>query len=316
MTTIWKEIKQSLRENHRLVLLLVIESRGSSPGRPGFKMLVRDDGSLWGSVGGGALEIGMVELARQLLQGDKQVLVRYLVHEEDSDREDRSGMICSGSQRVVLLVLDQADLPEIEKLADRVEGYVEYAPSGIRYIDRKQLLHEQGLDWQGEENWRFLESLGIKETLYIFGGGHVSLALSQLMHLLGFSITVYDNRTPEVNTLLANVYADRKAIVDYEQAAKTLPEGSNVFAVIMTQGHAFDELVLRHLAAKDLAYLGMMASRKKRETLYGRLVASGLAEEALARVDSPIGIQINSRTPMEIAVSIAARIIEIRNRNA
>jgi xanthine dehydrogenase accessory factor len=137
------------------------------------------------------------------------------------------------------------------------------------------------------------------------------LAVSKLMKDLGFVVEIFDDRKA-LSTFENNPYADKKHLINYDDIDKLVPQGESIYVVIMTFGHQSDQEVLVKLIDKNFKYLGLMGSKSKIATL---LEKTGIAssKEKLARVHAPIGLSINSKTPMEIAVSIAAEIIQIKN---
>ena len=150
------------------------------------------------------------------------------------------------------------------------------------------------------------------DTLYVFGGGHVGLALSKIFSNLNFKTVLFDNRS-ELNTFNENRFANEKHIVDYRSVADLVPEGFNVYVVIVTFAHKSDEQVLEQMLPKNVKYLGAMGSDKKIKTIFDHLTEKGYTKEQLSKVHAPIGLPINSETPAEIAISIAAEIIAVKN---
>ena len=166
---------------------------------------------------------------------------------------------------------------------------------------------------QSENDWEYVEKTGYKNQLFIIGGGHCSLAFSKLMRGMDFYITVYEEREG-LNTLEKNEFANEIIIADdYTALANLIPSGPNQYVVIMTFGYRTDDIALRALLDKQFKYLGVLGSKKKMEKLFDDYRADGIAEEVLQRIHTPIGIAINSQTPEEIAVSIAAEIIKVKN---
>ncbi|MEO7674261.1 MAG: XdhC family protein, partial [Pyrinomonadaceae bacterium] len=145
------------------------------------------------------------------------------------------------------------------------------------------------------------------------GGGHCALALSELMSRMDFHISIFDDR-PELNTIEKNRFAHTIEIIDgYEAIGKLIPAGSNIYVVVMTLGYASDEVVIRSLIDKDFKYFGVLGSKAKMAVLLKALENEGSPVQRLARIHSPIGFPINSHSPEEIAVSIAAEIISVKN---
>lgn len=164
-----------------------------------------------------------------------------------------------------------------------------------------------------ETDFNYLENLGPKNELYIIGGGHCALALSEIASRLDFRISIFDDR-PELNTLEKNRFANVITIIDsYEQIGDHIPNGGNIYVVVMTLGYATDEIVIRSLFDRDFKYFGVLGSKAKMKTLLTTLEKEGLDKNRLASIRTPIGIHINSRTPEEIAISIAAEMISVKN---
>ena len=135
------------------------------------------------------------------------------------------------------------------------------------------------------------------------------------MSEMDFHITLYEER-PDLNTLSQNVFIHRKVIVtSYAELDKMLDEGKNVYVVVMTMGYRSDAEALKALLGKSFKYVGMLGSRKKMEQMYKDFKLERSHAHSFEQVHTPIGIKINSQTTAEIAVSIAAEIISVKNRN-
>jgi xanthine dehydrogenase accessory factor len=165
----------------------------------------------------------------------------------------------------------------------------------------------------GDEDFVYRENIGYKYRLYIVGGGHCALALSELMSKFDFYITVMDDR-PGLNTMEQNIFANEKYVLEnYEKVDDIIPSGNDVFVVVMTLGHRSDTVALLKLLDKKFAYLGSLGSDTKIDTIKENLRNAGIAETALEEIHAPIGLKINSHSAEEIALSIAAEIIQVRN---
>ncbi len=305
----WTLAAAALRAGQPAALLCVVRSAGSSPGRQGFKMTVTA-GAVAGSIGGGIMEHKWVELARQRLrEGDPTPLLRPQIHRREAPA-DRSGMMCAGEQEVLLWPLRPTDLPvvaAIEAALQRLGGGVwEVSEAhGLRLISEKPAAFYA---YQPGPAWAYREQLGFRDQLTIVGGGHVSLALSQLAANLEFELTVLDDRA-DLPTLDANHYAHHRRRVSYETLA--IPPGPHHYVVVMTVGYRTDAVVLRRLLGHAYRYLGVMGSATKVAELRRVLLEEGFD---LAGLHGPIGVPINSRLPEEIAVSVAAELIRVRNQ--
>lgn len=312
---VWEFIDDKLSANINVMLLYVLDSEGSSPGRKGFKMGVTTDGDLCGTIGGGIMEFKLVEKARSLLHsGVKDINLIEQFHDKAHDR-NQSGMICSGSQINVLIPLNPSSSKEtIKKIIDAQKQNenktIHLSTAGVRITDETV----EGFNYKTETDWNYTESLNQKPVLHIIGGGHVGLALSELMHFLGFYIKLYDDRN-ELNTIEQNLFADEKYFIDYTTIGDNMTIDSNDFVVIMTIGYRTDKLVLQQLLNKNFLYLGLLGSEKKNEKLFAELKTEGTASDKLDKVFAPVGLNISSKTTKEIAVSIAAQMILIKNKN-
>ena len=312
---LWNFIKTKLTESKKIMLLVVIDSKGSSPGRRGFKMAVCDDGALEGSVGGGVMEYNIVELGKAMLQlGRPGPVLKKQIH-DSSAGDDHSGMICAGEQTIIIYQLNENHLLIVNQIVEKIEnneqGVLALSPKGLDFHPDGKLDKHVEAKINSETDWEYKQVIGYKNRICIIGAGHVSLALSKLMKGLDFIVEIFDDRK-DLNTYNGNVYADKKLIIDYAKIDEVVPQGESVYVVIMTFGHKSDQDILQKLIKKDYKYLGLMGSKAKVTKLYENIGYDSEVKDTL-KVYSPIGIPIKSRTPMEIAVSIAAEIISVKN---
>jgi xanthine dehydrogenase accessory factor len=147
---------------------------------------------------------------------------------------------------------------------------------------------------------------------YVAGGGHVGLAVSRVMKSIGFYVIVFDHRE-DVFTIEQNKYADEIIITKYEEIGEKVIESERSYVIIVTPIHAGDKLTLKSVINKNLKYIGMMGSARKIKTIFDALRAEGVDENLFKKVHTPIGLEIEAETPEEIAVSIAAEIIKVKN---
>ena len=336
---LWQFISDRLHKNEVVMLIIVAESSGSSPGRQGYKMAVGAGGELIGSIGGGVMEVNLVEQSRAILsepppsasghsesspsyeggvaEGRCGSLLITQVHRKNSP--NASGMICSGRQTVIFRRL----LPDDAKTVDAViETLTKRRPDRL-IISRQEFSLSpskggtQNSDFHfnklSDTEFTYSEKLGFKNDLYIIGGGHCALALSELVSRMDFHISLFDDR-PELNTIDKNRFAHEITIIDgYDQITDYILSGDNIYVVVMTLGYRSDEIVIRKLLDKRFKYFGVLGSTAKMGTLMNALKTEGYDPEKLAAIHTPIGLAINSRTPEEIAVSIAAEIIAVKN---
>ncbi len=309
MQDFWKKTEEKLIAGDSCYLLVVVQSHGSSPGKAGFKMLVCENEVL-GSVGGGTMEYNMIrEVRKYLKEGRMNIRLKKQEH-KSSAPEAKSGLICSGVQWVAYYPLQKNDELLIREI---IKMEKEESAKAVLFTETGWQIGEKKERFVEEKRWLFTEQPGKKNTLYIFGGGHVSLALSRLMKTLDFKVKVYDNRK-DVSTMEENVFADEKKVIDYQEAGSIVPDGDHVYVAVMTFAHKQDYTVIRQMLGKKIKYLGMMGSEQKVASIFGMLKEKdGVNEQVLREIDAPIGMEIGSETPNEIAVSIAAKIVSVKN---
>ncbi|HKZ67649.1 MAG TPA: XdhC family protein [Chitinophagaceae bacterium] len=315
----WKLITNSLDKGIAVMLLYVLESRGSSPGRQGFFMAVNVNGEMEGSIGGGIMEHKFVEMAKERLkeQEDKEEEIRKQYHDKAAAK-NQSGMICSGEQTIFLYRLRQTDDATVRNIIHSLEqnknGTLYLFPSGINFTDSVP-IKDFHFVMESEHDWEYVEKTGYKNHLFIIGGGHCALAFSKLMRSLDFYIRAYDERN-ELKTMMENDSAHEKHIIhNYSGLTELIPSGYNHYVVIMTLGYRTDDLAVRALVNKEFKYIGILGSRTKINKMLVEYRREGINPAWLQQVRAPVGLHIKSQTPEEIAVSIAAEIIQIKNQS-
>jgi len=302
MQTIFKHALDSLSAGSPASLVVVVDAQGSVPGKTGAMVVVTHADAV-GTIGGGVAEHRLVEMARAHT-GDP-VLQRF-----DHTRDE--GSLCSGTQTFAIVSLGGAT-DTVSHICTTLQrggfGALGLSEAGVTFSTT-----EVGADGLvvTDQGWQYCQTLGTVDTLTVIGGGHVSLALSQVMRSLPFRIVVLDNRA-ELPTMSSNTFAHEVRTVSYEDLARQVPQGEHSYVVIMTYGHREDQTVLEQLIAGRHRYLGMMGSRHKVSQIFANLEAKGVAPARLEQVHAPVGIAIGSQTPAEIAISIAAEIVEVRN---
>jgi len=157
----------------------------------------------------------------------------------------------------------------------------------------------------------FIEPISSGSQLYIFGAGHCGLALTKIAVKTGFAVHIVDDR-PEIASRERYPMAASITVGDYNKISKEIDLPDNAFVAIMTQGHSADAEVLENLITKKYSYIGLMASKRKREKIYDKLAQNGIEKSLLENVKSPIGLSIGAETPEEIAISILAEMIKLK----
>jgi xanthine dehydrogenase accessory factor len=154
----------------------------------------------------------------------------------------------------------------------------------------------------------YIEPILPDEKLIIFGAGHITRSLALLMKGAGFKVSVVED-SPDL--LQKDKFPETEDLVltDMEQFARNLPSAPRTYIVLLSRGFSKDKAILTQLIQKDFKYIGMIGSARKIVTMKEDLKKQGVPEEALLRLQAPIGLNIGAETPEEIAISIAAEII-------
>ncbi|PWA03911.1 XdhC family protein [Flavobacterium psychrotolerans] len=299
----YKKAQQVLQEEQRFVLMVVIANEGSSPGRKGFKMLVTKN-QMFGTIGGGIMEHKLVDYAQRLLTKTSfEPFIKHQIHDKSAPA-DQSGMICSGRQTIAFYDITTDCLPTIDSIITQDNVTISYSNLGIdsKIEDTETLA------------WYFEEKNSLVQKVYIIGGGHVGLALSEVLSHMDFEIHVLDHRE-NLNTMMMNTFAHSKQTVAFEEIENYIPEGDSIYVVVMSFGYRTDDVIIRRLINKNFRYIGMLGSKEKIATLFQNMIADGYDKSQISKVYAPIGIDIKSETTQEIAISVASQLISVKNRN-
>ena len=314
---VWELISRSLQSKMQVMLLYVLDSFGSSPGRADFCMAVNADGEIVGSIGGGIMEHKFVEMAKDKLKVSEEFNHIYKQIHDKSSLKFQSGMICSGEQINFLYKVKAADFDAVTNIINCLEkretGTIFLSKKGIDFSEEAS---ESGVAFEfhdeDEDDWKYEKQIGYKNILRVIGAGHCSFAFTEIMSRMNFYIYLYDNRE-NLKTFQTNYFVDEKVLLqDYEDVKAIEPFESD-YVVVMTMGYKTDDIVVRALMDKPFKYIGILGSKKKIEKMFGDYRLERISEDVLSEMHAPIGIQINSQTPEEIAISIAAEIIKVKN---
>ena len=337
-----KSIPALLKRKEDFVLATILDRSGSAPRAVGTRMIVRSDGSIMGTVGGGIFEASVQQLAKQVFIDKGSVVRNFVLTSEDAES---IGMICGGRLQVMVQFVDSsdplnsdlfgaaADLLKSRRMARLVtrvpqddvcaepprQGIVMNDGAIVGYPFPKEMMDLAGAidatspEFISYQQDRFLvEPLCGQGVVYIFGAGHISQKLALLTKMVGFHTVVLDDRKEFASRKLFPS-ADEIIVLDsFENALNGLEIGENSFLVLVTRGHIHDKTVLRHALATNARYIGMIGSLRKRDAIYRELGAEGIDGSQFERVHSPIGVGIGAETPEEIAVSIVAELIDAR----
>ncbi len=299
MVKIFEILNERAEKNKNTMFVAVTDTEGSVPGKVGAYMLVGNEGRIFGTVGGGKLEY-MAELkAMELLREKKNTICRFDTYD--------IGTVCGGSVKMFFACI-QGDIGqkgiEAQKsgspywLVIPLEG----GEANIDYdIDRYEYT------FTDEKN--YYRKFNYDGMVYVFGGGHLSKETVPLLTHTGFNVTVIDDREEFADSrYFPNAY--KVLAMDYKNIDLKINEKD--YIVIMTRGHMGDLECERFALGTDACYIGVVGSRAKTEYINSILIDEGIEEAQLKRVVTPIGIDIGSRTPEEIAISICAQLIKVR----
>lgn len=338
MKALFDSMLTALRGNTDTVLCSIIASSGSVPRGSGAKMAVFPGGSTAGTIGGGAVEHESVKLAEKALRERAAFTHGFnLTHNDTAD----IGMICGGQVTVYFQFFAGGDAAAIRLfeaaaalcrartdswLITRIDGGgvtsmgVYDAAAGLRFAgdtaeaDILPLLKSRAVLQKGDPMY-YVEPLGRAGTVYVFGGGHVSQELVPVLAHIGFPVTVFEDRAPFASPALFPA-AESVLLGDFTDIAALVDITAADYIVILTRGHMADLEVLAQALRSGAAYIGVIGSRHKIAATNARLAAMGIPEGELGRIHTPIGLPIGAETPAEIAISIAAELIEHRARLA
>ena len=245
------ELSELKSQGKAFTLCIIVEVKGSTPRKEGAKMIVFDDGSISGTIGGGTIEHQAIADALEILKMGKPQKKMYQLKIDLQ-------MQCGGSMEI------------------------------------------------------YFEPFNKDLNLYIFGAGHVGREVGRFAADLDFKVIYVDNREGIYNEFPCG-YA-QCITNDFFKAIDEIVFSPRDFVVVTTPNHQFDEQIMALMVKKNLAYVGMIGSKRKVAEARKQLLSQNiLSEEELSRVDMPIGIPFNAQTPREIAISIVAKLIDVKN---
>lgn len=313
---LWKFVHEKLRKNTSVILLVVADTSNSSPGRAGFKMALADDDDVIGTIGGGIMEYSLLEEAKSLLSRNEKICyVKKLYHNKNASG-DKSGLICGGTQTMIIKSFLPDETESISLILKNFEnlekGLLVINQSGISFLTSNTNKEQILFSFTSEIDWQYKENSGFPNTVYVIGGGHVGLAVSRVMSTLDFYVITIDPRK-DVFTMLKNTYADKKLNISYKDLIDYIVESDRSYVVIVTSEHDSDMIALKSVINKNIKYIGMMGSKVKIKSIFNGLEEQGVDPTLFKKVNTPIGIEIDAESPEEIAVSIAAEIIKVKN---
>jgi xanthine dehydrogenase accessory factor len=331
MTSLYEIICDYLEKNKTGILATVIKRTGSAPRDVGAKMFVGEDGETFGSVGGGLLEAGAYKEALATMGRNTVKTFRVSM---DADTVKDKDMLCGGDV-IVLLEPVRAQhhdvyrqIEEVRKDKQRAlivtgfgkgvltktvfdkEGNLTGDVPDHRIISQIKALPHLKKPLLAEEH--FADPIGVAPSLYLFGAGHVSQYVSKIAKVADFDITVIDDRKEFANQ---ERFPDADAIVVAMMpgAFCCLDFTGNEYVVIVSRSHEEDSEILEETLKRDTRYVGMIGSKRKVRIITDNMKGKGFSDAVIRNIHAPIGLPINAETPQEIAVSIVAELVKVKN---
>ena len=342
MYEILDETIAELQAGRPFALITLVADQGSTPRAAGAEMLVREDGSIAGSIGGGLIEHTMMQGAARALAERRSR--RESARLDGDDLTSGEKMVCGGAAEVLIAYVPAADgelaaacaaLQEARDAARRAwfvtvppaeeGGLVEHcaldeagavtgaavcAAAELRRLTAAAALHGTATLPGGRV--AVVERVDPPELAVICGAGHVGRAVAPLLAGLGFSVVVVDDREDFASP---ERFPDARVLVRaFEGALAAVGVDERAYVVVVTRGHVHDLGVLEQAMRLRARYVGVMGSRSKRARMRTVLREHGFSDAEIAGVHSPIGLSIGAETPAELAVSIAAEVVQVRAR--
>jgi len=343
MKTIIEHITKSLNDQHEVVTATIVQKSGSAPREAGTKMVIRKDGTIGGTIGGGLLEAMIMQLAPEVFTAKQCRFQDFELSNTDAAAE---GMVCGGEVRILLEYLDALDIHQLnthhkakELKATGVDFMMitKISPKSKHTLGKNKWICTETDLYGVEDN----EVLGIAEELrknfnrikfhllngkneymiepcyatqklYIVGAGHVSQQIAMLSKSVGFYTVVIDDREEFANKERFPSAEEVHVISSYGVLRQEVSIPKNSYIVIVSRSHALDQIILQQALHTHAKYIGMIGSKTKKAHIYGQLLAEGFAQKDLEEVHCPIGVSINAQTPEEIAISIVAELIKAK----
>lgn len=350
MRIIHHEVLEQIRTGTGTVLATLVRASGSTPQKAGSSALFGEGGLLAGTIGGGLIESEVQKIARSvMISGASDIFYFNL----DSD-QDSEGAICGGEAEVLVDANPSNLLAVLEKmeraLSQNSDGYLltgvgklmesgrvirrywmdgperEELPQeldpALKELIKNNLTHAQRHGFIEIDpdtvplrfEKAYLEHIKPMPRLVIAGGGHIGRALAHLGSLLEFEVTVVDSR-PEFAHAGRIPEADHLVVGEMGPSMEAISLGPDTYVVIVTHGHKHDGEALKACIGSDAAYIGMIGSAHKVGVLKKQFLENQWAtREQWAGIYAPVGLDIGSKSVQEIAISIAAQLVEVRNR--
>jgi xanthine dehydrogenase accessory factor len=353
MRNIYVRLLHELKEQKSLALATIVETRGSTPQVPGATALFSSEGLLEGTLGGGLLEADAQKKALETLKikasllsefslradissgegavcgGEVKILIDACPEQHEGTFQDLSQSLSERKPGILATFVNRKAeetaslsrrwIEKKEKLAEDLGQHLSFFKKTVRraLAESKPFflkVKKEMFPEEAEQGFLFLEPIFPLPQLVIAGAGHIGQAVSHLGSLLNFEVTVIDDR-PEFANKERLPDADQIIVAEIGKAIWNFPISSDTYLVIVTRGHKEDAAALRQCISSEASYIGMIGSTRKIKLMRQKFLEEGWATPGqFDHVHAPIGIDIQSKTVQEIAVSIAAQLVLIRSQ--
>jgi xanthine dehydrogenase accessory factor len=348
MLEIFREVDQILSRDEPFALATVVRTKGSTPQKPGSKLLVRKDGTFTGTLGGGCVEADAFTAAKLAMEEKAAPEVHDFTLSDELARQD--GLVCGGSMEILI------DRPEEDPLFNQYTTDINNAYRGgqpvalavltdpgntAATVGSKLLIREDGstlgtlggptLDLSALDTARemmdfgrsgfiagpdksemFIEAFTRPPTIVIAGAGHIALSIYRLARFLNYQVVIVDDRPEFANR---DRFPEAHDIVpkDFAEGIRELNITPNTFIIVATRGHKWDDIALLEAARTPARYVGLLGSKRKAILIYQRLYEEGIPHDRIQEIRSPVGLNFGGRSIEEIALSIVAEIEMLRH---
>jgi xanthine dehydrogenase accessory factor len=344
----YASLNQSLETEPNVAVATIVRTRGSSPREVGARMLVKPDGAIDGTVGGGCGEAEVWRTALEVMADEKPRMVVVDLTNEIAINTDG---VCGGVLDIfvepwhkngtniasdVLEAVAHRRIAATATVVSRSRGMPADLGEKLLIVDGQ--LRSGGFAWDVLQERVLADAPGViaggesqskaytledgqvsvffdlalpKPTLVVVGAGHVAQPIAQVGRLLDFDVVVIDDRPSFAN---ADRFPDASQIIveEFSSALDKIEITPTTYVVLVTRAHTYDVHALRKIVQKPAAYIGMIGSRRRVYAVFKLLRDEGVAVEDLLRVHAPIGLDIKTETPGEIAISVGAEILKAR----
>lgn len=301
---------------HAVTLVTVVETWGSAPRPPGALLAVRDDGVVSGSVSGGCVEDDLIartkaafKTASLSAEGTKPAMIAYGVSKEEATR---FGLPCGGTLRLVQEPL--LDTAWVAQLLARTAAHQLVARTltlATGTVVLSDAVRGQTMRFDGST---LTTVFGPKWRLLLIGAGQLSQAVAQMAVMLDFEVLVCDPRDEYAATLVTGGQGIRRVEGMPDDVVRELVPDAHTAIVALTHDPKLDDMALLEALKSGAFYVGALGSRRNQETRKKRLAEHfDLSADELARLHGPVGLALGAKTPAEIAISIVAEMVQVKN---